>query len=744
MTNSATADTARIKRAFERAYFRWVILTAPVFYLVTGLFLQKFTLLAHISKSVIGLSVGIMSLLPAVVGYLVVPAISRRGWRVRLYAASYTVRFLLISVLSLLPWLFSPDATWGPALFYTLVMGFIALGYTLGNVLSDSLIRDAVPAERFGRFGAKMGIYAALLTIPPSIGCAYVADAHQGIAVLQGILFFGGITGALITLPLFRIKEWAVTTSEDAIPLLMPLKDKVYRRYLYMIGIQSFVMIGATSFWGFYFLDELKIPVFTLVLISAGCQLISPFASWGWGIINDHFSPKSLFILSNLFTWTAVLLLFIPIPKLLCVILFSLFLGFYGTGGILTRGRDLAMGTLRNAMMPESHSAVYVGAFQIVVGSAGFASGIVAGSLLQHFQGQTYWGLSGYKLLFLFFNVFAGIATTIPFYFLKERQSRPVHIGKLAMTFFNPFAYRDLFTITRSRAPHSVDKMEQTTARLADRTSYLGRTELLNRLHSPSLRVKRQAIRGLGNIHDPLVLTAIREEALQPNSSVAYECINALETLKAEETILSMFEGYGELPRELRLRLVIAALNLGTTTLRGKLETILVRETDLDIATEIILGLAGKNGWKTGITALDLLSLQRLTDPQRTRLWMAIGTLFDQRDTAVSFMAAEQAEIGSGLENRYWSAVPEPLVRAYHALDRASFHQYATTLLLDQRPDWWERLAVNDQTSELIDFILQQIVATVQDPRESEARLAMLVAMIAARPTKNNRKNKDM
>lgn len=723
-----SVDIQSGKRAFEKQYLLWAVLVAPVFAVVAGVFLQKFTLLAGIPKHYIGLAVGLMSLLPPCASFFFTALIERKGLKSRVFAIAYTFRFALVAVLALLPSFLGPTHIGPISVAYVVVMVLIALCYTFGNLCQESLIKESVPSYRFGQFAAKVSAYSSLASLLPGLAGAYWVDRVHGLLPIQILLVSAGLIGAALTLPFVRMKGFAATRESREVSLLTPLKDRVYRNYVLLIAVQSFFVVGCTSFWGFFMLEELRLSLFAMVLIGTCCGLFSPVFAWIWGVVTDHFGPRAAFIYASFFTWASCLLLVVPVPPLLCAVFVCFLVGFYGTGGFFSSGCALAGTALRNAMMPAEQSTTYIGLYQLITGVVGFFSGVAAGLVLKIMGPLSVGGLSAYRWLFLVGNVLFGCLTTGLLLSLRERYSNPVDLKKLGLALINPTVFKDFYDIAMVNSSDTPGALEKTVKRLATRSTYLGRTELLRNFNSASVRIRRQAVKGLCFLNDPDVLQALKLEVMSGHSPLAQECIDSLEVLNAEDVIRDLFETYHSQPREIRMRLVLAAFSIDAKAFRPTLEQVLPLENEQDIASELILGLSGYGEWRMGLAALDRLESRRGSIEQSANLWMALGNLFSRRLKILPLMSAELREPGIVI-TRQGLLADERLLRAYLEDQPALFHDLAQTALQQLKPHLFACYDVAPEHQDTVTFLVDRILDYAQERGGRPARLVLTIIL---------------
>ena len=208
-----------------------------MFVIIGGAFLQKFTLLAGVRKSMIGLAVGLMMLLPSVIGFFFTAKIERAGLRQRVFGLTYIGRFLLVILLALVPSFFGLDNQTYVSYSYVVIMVLIALFYTFGNICNDSLIKESIPIYRFGQYVARVAAWAGLVSIVPGVIAAYFADKMTGLFPLQILLIAAAVTGAVITIPVAKGTDVAKRKADAQLSLMTPFRDKHYMRLLWISGL---------------------------------------------------------------------------------------------------------------------------------------------------------------------------------------------------------------------------------------------------------------------------------------------------------------------------------------------------------------------------------------------------------------------------------------------------------------------------------------------------------------------------
>ena len=155
-------------------------------------------------------------------------------------------------------------------------------------------------------------------------------------------------------------------------------------------------------------------------------------------------------------------------------------------------------------------------------------------------------------------------------------------------------------------------------------------------------------------------------------------------------------------------------------------DLVLPLENELDIASELILGLSGYGEWRMGLAALDRLQSRRSSAEQTAKLWMALGNIFSRRLNALTFMSAEMREPGVVIIRR-GLIVDEHLLRAYLEGQAVLFHDLACAAIQRLKPHLFHCYDVTGDDRDTVIFMVEHILEHV---RGGGGRMAMLLPTI--------------
>jgi F0F1-type ATP synthase delta subunit len=238
--------------------------------------------------------------------------------------------------------------------------------------------------------------------------------------------------------------------------------------------------------------------------------------------------------------------------------------------------------------------------------------------------------------------------------------------------------------------------------------------------------VRRQAAKGLGFVEDDEALQTLIKEASLGDSPIVLECIEALETLGEEEAIRDLFANYSKMPKEVRMRLIIAALNLSSISFADLLKHVLLKESEMDIISEIILGLSHYGEWQIGLLALDRMQNHKLNREQTSKLWMAITKIFCRRVKALHLMSIENREPGSVVFG--WKCMTNNTLYDAYLKENIEVFYRETQLLFETYKKWVKGAFVQKHEQE--DQVLCLITRISEATRDLGGRDAMLATLV--------------
>ena len=338
--------------------------------LTGGAFLVDFALLLGASNFFIG----VLAAIPALTQLIQIPAtflVEKTRRRKLIVAIGAFISRIFLLLFALIPFLFSPSRR---IMALSLVILFHSACNSVVSCSWSSWMRDFIPENILGSLSRRMALSYSLGAVLSLAGAFYLDFWKRSFSdPLTGysFLFLGGVIAGFfsfyyLTLP----PEPRLEGEEKAIGFaqlfLSPFKDQNFRNLLFFSGSWHFAYNLATPFFTVYLLRRLEYNMITVVILSTISQVMSILFFRWWGSIADHFSNKSVLLVSSpiflvsLFLWT-----FTTLPEkhaftLPLLIIIHILLGI-STAGIL-----LATGNMGMKLAPRGQATPYLATYNLV------------------------------------------------------------------------------------------------------------------------------------------------------------------------------------------------------------------------------------------------------------------------------------------------------------------------------------------------------------------------------------------
>ena len=340
------------------------------------------------------LTIGILAAVPHLAQFAQVPAVllveklrARRMIAVIAGGASRPA-LLLMGAAALVP---SPDMA-----IAMLVIGFV-WRYGLGAVVGcgwNSWIRDLVPQERMGAYFGRRLVWMTLYGLVLGLLAGFFVDTWKVHAdwspkYAYALLYVGAfLCGAYSVYCMIRMPEPRMAAATASGPmhrrLLMPLRDRNFRRLLIFLGSWNFAVNLAAPFFTVHMLTRLHLDLTTVVILTSLSQIANMLVLRQWGAIADRFASKSvlqvcapLFLLC-IFAWT-----FTTFPDRHAGTI-PLLIAIHILAGIATAGVTLASSTIALKLAPKGDATAYLATNSLVNAlAAGIAP--ILGGFFAHF-----------------------------------------------------------------------------------------------------------------------------------------------------------------------------------------------------------------------------------------------------------------------------------------------------------------------------------------------------------------------
>ncbi len=615
--------------------------------LTTGAFLTGYALWLGADS----LALGFITAIPIFAGLIQMIAsyVGERRQARRPFVAGFALagRMLFLPIL-MLPLIVRPSSALGPFLF------LFALSYVLLNFTVPawtSWMSDLVPPDHRGRYFARRnmvaGIVGMVIGLPAAWFLDYATKRHHWQTLGFGVLFGAAVAGGVFSfLALLRQPEpprrqpptAAFTGVPDALAYYRaPFADRNFRRLIVFNTLFGLGQNFAAPFFTVYALRNLQLN-YVWLQVFATLTSLSGLASMPlWGYLTDRFGNKPLLAIAALGTFILPLV-WIPMTASKPDLTLTLLTANNLMGGLFWAGVGLAQFNLLIRLSPSGSTPVYVAMMSAVTGLAGGLAPLLGGATMHLLEGWhgSFFGfpLSNFHVTF----AIAGFLRLFALIFLRpvvDAGSIPAREVLQQLGRANPRAWSNIRQLHKGG---DAETRLRATGELASSRTQLATVELATALHDPSLAVREEAARALGEIADPASVDVLLAALRDPMTGLAEEAANALGRIgdaRALPGLIGLLTGDDESfsPRD-RMAAARALGNLGGPEATGALlrSLELIPPAEEEERTQVLVRALGQTG--SSLVTEPLIS--RLLEPQTPRsvrltLCRALGDLGDKK-----------------------------------------------------------------------------------------------------------------
>ncbi len=355
----------------------------------TSAFLVAFALALGASN----FQIGILASIPFITDLLQIPSVwliekLRRRKIIVLFA--WLVSLLLWVPIALIPVIMEVPGAGAVSLLLGL-MAVRGILNALTNCGWSSWMRDLVPQQILGRFFARRLSLSTAVAVVLGLGAAYFLDywnAGENEAIgytfvlLVGLVFFGLASPAFkLFIPEPMMPKIAGPRPSFTRTIATPLRERNYRQLMRFLMFWGFASNLAVPFFAVFMLQQLSLPIFTVIVLSTVSEVFVVISLRFWGPLADRFGSKTILSLSSslfllvILGW--VLTAFAGQPAFLFLMLVIL----HVFTGIAVAGITLTTGTLTLKLAPHGRATSYLAGASLA-DSAGTGLGALAGGFL--------------------------------------------------------------------------------------------------------------------------------------------------------------------------------------------------------------------------------------------------------------------------------------------------------------------------------------------------------------------------
>ncbi|MGQ9630027.1 MAG: MFS transporter [bacterium] len=395
-----------------------------------------------------------------------------------------------------------------------------------------SWVADLIPANIRGRYLGKRSSIITIGSILFPFAVGRFLDRYSEVNHYLLLFLAATLLGALGTLFLFPVEDVRMKPSSvgGSLPsqIRVAMENSAFRRlvafnvfFVFAVGIRA-------SFFNVFLIQDLKLSLSYISLLSISASVISLFFTHFWGAIIDRVGSKVVMTVGVMMASAMTFIWAFTTPSNYNILFLSSFVQGIGWSGIGLASFNL----LLDASEREGRS-LYEAVYAIFNGVSGVVSPMVGSLIVQLTQSLDFDFLGlriyNFKLLFIatsllrFLSLFllARVPARAPVEmreFLRELvSSNPIR------TFASLFLYSQ--SLTEARRLSAIQSFGRSKSSVVV-------NELIDALNDPSQRIRKEAALALGRIGDRQAFDALVEKLEDPNSFIQEEAAEALGMLK--------------------------------------------------------------------------------------------------------------------------------------------------------------------------------------------------------------------
>jgi len=339
-------------------------------------------------------TIGVLGAIPALGQLAQLPAISlieRIRERRRITVISLSAGRLLILAMAILPFL-PASAPRLPALLIGQML--ITLSGAIGVCALNSWLHQLLPRATLGAFFARKLFWSTLLGTLGALATGMLVEHGQveRMHAFAAAFAVGGVAALISSWYLTRVAEPSMPPRDGHISFVQlirrPTSDPAYRRLLVFMAAWNFASNFAGPFLTVYLLDQLRLGLGTVAILSASSAIANVLTLYLWGNLSDRLSNKAvLSVALPLYFGCWLGLVFADTPGLDQHRL-SILVMVHVAMGIAGGGAGLAIGNLGLKLAPERQGTSYLAVLSLVGATAAATASLAGGALAGWFASR--------------------------------------------------------------------------------------------------------------------------------------------------------------------------------------------------------------------------------------------------------------------------------------------------------------------------------------------------------------------
>lgn len=596
----------------------------------------------------IGLDKAQMGVLLALLGFgpMISPVTSQLGARFgfKRLALSFTLlRVILLSGMIAAPWI---ALRYGTAVAFNYVAA-VLVAFSLSRSTADSMggpwSAEFVPPTIRGRFTAQQMTVAMLCGAGSIFAIGHFLGQDAPITQFQLFFTIAILFGLMPALCYSQVPGGGPQPGARVSigNILVPLRDRVYRRHLLGHMVVNLGWFAAMPFAPLYLREQIGLPPDKVVSLDAIAMLGSLTSSFIWGWAADRYGGKPVMVsLLSLHVMMPTGLLLMPRGSewtfTYAAVLYFVH-GFVGIGWVIGFFRYFFIN-----VVPRENRAPYIALNSCMAGLMVGSGPLWAGFVLQKLSGlQGQFGplaLNAHTPFFLGLILCVLVATWL---MAGLPSAGGVGVRQFAGYFFQGNPLATATGLLAFRYAGREDKRVAIVERLGSSRSPLTVNELIEALEDPSFSVRYEAIvSSVRTVRDPRLIEALERVLNGADPGLQMAAVWALGRIGDTQARDALREQLDSPYRTMRAQVARSLGMLGDTDSSERLLAMFRGETD--VALRVAYGTAVAALGRTDAVT-DLLQLLRELEAQgdehrRREVALAIATLVGGRDDTALLM----------------------------------------------------------------------------------------------------------
>lgn len=261
----------------------------------------------------------------------------------------------------------------------------------------NSLLRDIIPQQQFGRVFAQRMVLGTALALGLTLFGGWFVDRWTAVApdtalYAYSCLFALGLAlGLVATFVVARLPEPTMAKNPQVSVMNLvidPVKDHNFRKLLVFLAFWSFAVNMAGPFFVIYMLQRIGLSLSIVTILTVSSQLANLLFLKLWGRLADRYSCKAVLAASGpLFLFSVLAWCFTTMPERYLLTIPVLFV-IHILSGIGLAGVNISATGIALKLSPSAKAHGYMTVFGLVGALAGACGPLVSGLLADLFAAR--------------------------------------------------------------------------------------------------------------------------------------------------------------------------------------------------------------------------------------------------------------------------------------------------------------------------------------------------------------------